>query len=178
MLRTIQDVSRSVGTSCPPPLKGAWARISTIGSTPYILSRPMMDPANPTRKIRVSEKDPVTGNLLGVDNDIANLLCQSLRCDSYTLRVTEGNMFDHYSAKDNKWKGRTGELLEGKVDFALGFSAAPRQAYMKLSITGYCYFNEVSFTTGHPKYVTSLFNVIKPFKYVDHQRVDDQVFAN
>lgn len=152
--------------SCPPPLKGAKARISTIGTNPYILAKEAFDPNNPTKRVRVAEKDPETGNLLGVDNDITSLLCQSLQCDSYTLRVTEGNIFDHYSAKDGKWKGRTGELLEGKVDFAIGFSPAPRQAYMQLSITGYCYFNDVSFSTGHPKYVTSLFNVIKPFTYV------------
>lgn len=163
MTKSIKDLTKALSKPCPPPLKGKKAEVVTIGTTPYILARPVEDPKNPKKRIKVVEKDPETGNLLGVDNDITDLLCRSLQCQSYTLRVTEGNKFDYFSAREKKWKGRTGELLEGKADFSMGFSTAPHKAHLKLSITGYTYFNEAGFTTGHPRFVTSLFNVVRPF---------------
>lgn len=149
LLRKMGDVLRTLSKPCPPPLKGKKASITTVGNTPFVLARPKPDPNDKTKKIGVVEKDPKTGNLLGVDNEISSLLCQGLQCESYSLSVPSSNRFDQYSAKDKKRKGRTGELLAGKADFALGFPTAPRQAYMRLSITGYSNNVYCSFqTTG------------------------------
>lgn len=166
IVRTREDVNKEMATICPPPLKGKRATVSTIGSNPYVLARTIRDPNDERKRIRVPERDPKNGNIMGVDDDITNLLSQSLQVESYKIELTKGNMFDHYSTKDQKWKGRTGELLDGKADFAIGFPPPPQEAIKHLSITGYSYFNEVGFSTGHPQYVTSLLNVVRPFRYI------------
>lgn len=163
LVRKIEDVAEVESDICPPPLKGRRAYISTIGANPYILVHRIDDPNDKKGTIRVPIREPETGNIQGVDNDITWILCQSLQVKDYRIEVTAGNSFDYYSKKQQKWMGRTGELLDGNVDFTVGFPPAGRTAFMLLSITGYYFYNEVGHSTGHPQFVTSLFNVIRPF---------------
>lgn len=137
-------------------MEGKRAVVSTLAAPPQVLVK-----RHPGGK-KTLVKDNF-GNLAGTDNDFASFLCEGLKCDSFLLRTTLGNQWDHYSQKDQKWKGRIGEVIDGSADFTLGNLDHAQSGLMATSFTGYLYHSEIGFVTGHPKIVLSLYNITKPF---------------
>lgn len=109
-------------------------------------------------------KDPETGNLLGVDNDLTSLLCEGLQCGSFHLRISQDNDFDYYLPDEQRWTGGIGEVIDGTATFRVGFYRPPAEAHYATSYTGFAYLIEHGFSIGYPRPAVSLFNVIKPFE--------------
>lgn len=100
-----------------------------------------------------------------MDNDLTSMLCEGLQCKAFTLGKPKDRKFDSYEPNEQKWRGGTGDIIDGTATFKVGFTIPPRQAYLDTSITSsYSYFIERGFGIGYPRPIVSLFNIVKPYE--------------
>lgn len=145
--------------SCPISIHDRKPTITTVGKNPFLLSVMKTGPDGKSQKIQLYDDD---GNPIGVDNDLSDLICERFKTNGYMLVPTD--TFDHFDEVHGKWMGRVGVILKEEADFAVGYPTIMASANEVVDYTNWIHVNEVGFSTGHPRILTSFFNIIRPFK--------------
>lgn len=145
---------------CPSPLEGQTPVVSTIGSNPYVLAT-FEKPQN-GRRIKVPILEEGTGNNLGVDFDITQLVCSRLRTNHFKLVTLQ--KFDFFDRVRQRWMGRVGTILDGQADFAVGFPGIRGPEMEVIDITNWVHVNVAGFSGGHSQLISPLFNIVRPFR--------------
>ena len=114
MVRDIEEVSLDLFKECPGPLENKTPRVTTIGTSPYLLAIKDEEALRQGKNVRKFVLEPGTGNPMGTDFDLTSLLCEKLKTNHFILRVVKDRSFDYYNEKTG-WRGRGGEVKIGSL---------------------------------------------------------------
>lgn len=147
--------------SCPNPLEGQVPTVSSVGGDPHLLAYNMTI-NNEGRLVKTPWLEEGTGNHYGVDYNLTELI--GFRFKTNHFRLFRNPEYDHFDKNQGRWHGRAADVIEGKVDFTLGFAGVPMTTLDIVDYSNYVYFNQAGISSGHSKIITSLFNIVLPFR--------------